>query len=565
MRKINLILVVALAALTILLAACSQSPASQAPAVPTTQSSTAEWVDSYTLMSPDSKDWEHYLFDEQGIVQVDYENEIGIQYNPVTIAQYALANYEQYLLTREDKYKTTFLTQVEYLRNNYDVIGEDMIGFPYYFPMPTYGLEPVWYSGMAQGQVVSVLARAYLLTHDETILPFSKKVNNFMLYPVSKGGTLTYTPEGNVWVEEYPSKEPSLVLNGFMFSILGLYDYTHLFPEVSEAYQKVAEMYCSCLESLKESLKYYDTGSWLKYCRSDDRLCGRNYMEVQVTQMKQLFAVTNDSYFDSIATKWESYLQGEAENCIVTNGWYNVPPKPENLAAWSNIADWDSTETCGRAYDVSALFDNDQSTYFAPAEYNLSDTNPHYICLELKNEVVADSLVLTLYNRELFPEELDILYRSNKNPEWLKLNAVKDWDDLHIIYRFDELSVSELKLVCRKAAGQKRLILSEIALHGRELEVTSYGVYYPNIIQIDSPLFEVRLKTKDINEDKIFVLYKYADEIEWLSTKIWEFQTINPLERNRTPTLGKYYQFKIIFKNETVNSGFTDFKVIPRK
>lgn len=173
--------------------------------------------------------------------------------------------------------------------------------------------------------------------------------------------------------------------------------------------------------------------------------------------------------------------------------------------------------------------------------------------------------MLTLYNRRLFPEELDILYRSNKNPEWLKLNAVKDWDDTHIIYRFDEIPISELKLICKKAAGQKRLILSDIALNGRELDLISCGIYYPDIIQTDSPYFEVRLKAKDMNEDKIFILYKYADEIEWLSTKMWEFQTINPLERNRAPTLGKYYQFKIIFKNESANSGFTDFKVIPRK
>ena len=562
MRKINLVLVVALVALVMLFAACNQSPAPQVPAVPTTQLSTVEWVDSYSLISSDPNAWEHYPFDEQGIVQVDYGNEIGIQYNAVTIAQYALANYKKYLLTQEDKYITNFLIQIEYLRNNFDVIGEDMAGFPYHFPMPHYGLEPVWYSGMAQGQVVSVLARAYLLTHDKTILPFIKEVNNFMLYPVSKGGTLTYTLEGNVWIEEYPSKEPSLVLNGFMFSILALYDYTHLFPEVSEVYQ----IYSSCLKSLKESLKYYDTGSWLKYCRLDDRLCGRNYMDVQVRQMKQLFAITNDSYFDSMATKWESYLQGEEENCIVTNGWYHVPPKSKNLAAWSNIADWDSTDTCA-GYGVEALFDDDQSTYFAPAKYDLSDTNPHYIRLKLESEVVADSLVLTLYNRELLPEVLDVLYRSNQNPEWLKLDtvAVRDSDDMHIIYRFDELPVSELELVCSRAAEQNRLILSEIALTGRELEVTGYGVYYPDIIQIDSPFFEVQLKAKDINEDKIFVLYKYADEIEGLSTKIWEFQTINPLERNRTPTLGKYYQFKIIFKNETASSGFTDFKVIPRK
>jgi len=137
MRKINLILVVALAALTILLAACSQSPGPEAPAVPHSPAYLPGSLGSYTLnpqCSLEPEDWEDlYLFDEQGIVQVDYKGEIGIQYNPVTIAQYALASYEQYLLTQEDKHKTTFLTQAEYLMNNFDVIGEDMVGFPYLF------------------------------------------------------------------------------------------------------------------------------------------------------------------------------------------------------------------------------------------------------------------------------------------------------------------------------------------------------------------------------------------------------------------------------------------------
>lgn len=352
-----------------------------------------------------------------------------------------------------------------------------------------------------------------------------------------------------------------MVLNGFMWSILGLYDYTRLFPEDGKVYQ----MYRDCLQSLKDSLRYYDTGSWLKYDRLYGRLVSQPYITDQFLQMKTLFAITKDKYFDSVAAKWESYLQGEEQNVVLTNGWYHIS-KHKNLAPLSNIADWDSTQTI-RGYGVEALFDNKQSTYFAPGpnKEDISDTNPHYIYLKLKREVVADSLVLTLGNKSLFPEVLDILYRSSQNPEWLKLDTVvtKDSDDMHITYKFDEVPILELKLVCRKAAGQNRLVFSELALTGRELE--SYGIYYSGTILIDSPYLEVRLKVEDINEDKLFVLYKYADEIEGLSTKMWEFQAINPLEGNRTATLGKYYQFKIIFERETTNSGFSGFEVFPRE
>lgn len=106
---------VALATLTILSAACIQSPGPEAPAVPDSPAYLPGSLGSYTLnpqCSLEPEDWEHHPFDEQGIVQVEHGEEKSIQYNPVTIAQYALANYEQYLLTQEDRYKTTFLTQL---------------------------------------------------------------------------------------------------------------------------------------------------------------------------------------------------------------------------------------------------------------------------------------------------------------------------------------------------------------------------------------------------------------------------------------------------------------------
>lgn len=549
-----------LISLAILFPACSQSQIGQTP-----QPVSMEPVDSYSLVIVIHPEfWSHYPRDEQGVVLVHYKNELGIQYNPVTIAQYALANYQQYLLTGESKYKDEFLTQVEYLRNNFDITGDDMIGFPYYFPMPDYGLEPPWYSGMAQGQVISVLARAYIITQDETLLPPIKQARNFMLCTTCEGGTLTYTPEGNVWIEEYPSEKPSLVLNGFMFCILGLYDYTQLFPDDTETYQ----IYRDCLESLKKSLRYYDTGSWLKYSRMNDNLAGRHYMRVQVRQMRQLFALTGDEYFDTTAVKWESYLQDEEANCIETEGWYHVPPEPKNLAALDNIEGWDTTEVVSGKYSLSALLDNDQHTYFAPLKKDISEENPHYIHLKLRDEVMADSVVLTLYNKELFPETLDILYRSNKDTEWHRLDvqAIAGSDGWSITYRFDEVSVSELKLVCEKAAGQNRLVFAELALNrSGEFEATGCGLYYPDAVEITSPYFEVRLTVRDISEGHIFVMYKYADEIEQLEEKAWDFQTINPLEANRIAKLGKYYQFKVIFKNETLNSGFTGFTVIPRQ
>lgn len=43
------------------------------------------------------------------------------------------------------------------------------------------------------------------------------------IYP-DTGGVRTYFPGGFVWYEEYPTTPSLFVLNGFIYSLLGLYD-----------------------------------------------------------------------------------------------------------------------------------------------------------------------------------------------------------------------------------------------------------------------------------------------------------------------------------------------------
>ena len=146
-----------------------------------------------------------FKLDEKGVIMVLYD-QYGLQYNPVTIAQYALCLFDTYLETRDSTYKNKFLKQVAYLinPNNYKAISEDFIAHPYYIPMKSYGLDPPWYSAMASGQVTSVLIRAYYLNGDVELLNLAKKMIHFMIEPVENGGLTAKTPEGYIWFEEAP-------------------------------------------------------------------------------------------------------------------------------------------------------------------------------------------------------------------------------------------------------------------------------------------------------------------------------------------------------------------------
>lgn len=45
------------------------------------------------------------IFDSEGIVMVDYGGDLGKRYNPVTVSQYGLTNYNYYINTGKKQYK----------------------------------------------------------------------------------------------------------------------------------------------------------------------------------------------------------------------------------------------------------------------------------------------------------------------------------------------------------------------------------------------------------------------------------------------------------------------------
>ena len=100
-------------------------------------------------------------FDESGIAIVKYED--GYHYNPVTVAQQALGYYNHYQRTGDDKSLSAFFNDSEWFIDNQEENGS----FPYDFQFelkPGLVLPSGFVSGMAQGQILSTLVRAYNLT-----------------------------------------------------------------------------------------------------------------------------------------------------------------------------------------------------------------------------------------------------------------------------------------------------------------------------------------------------------------------------------------------------------------
>ncbi|KAG8440806.1 hypothetical protein GDO86_006517 [Hymenochirus boettgeri] len=175
-------------------------------------------------------------------------------------------------------------------------------------------LEPGWYSAMAQGQAISTLVRAYLLTKKPLYLDSAIKATSPFKLPSEKHGVKAVFMNKYDWYEEYPTTPSSFVLNGFIYALLGLYD---LKETAGEKIGKEAKLlYERGMESLRAMLPLYDTGSGSIYdlrhfmLGTAPNLARWDYHTTHINQLQLLASVDGSPVFRDVARRWKSYLKG---------------------------------------------------------------------------------------------------------------------------------------------------------------------------------------------------------------------------------------------------------------
>ncbi len=103
--------------------------------------------------------------DSPGIPLLDYHGQIGLQYNPIAIAQWGLGNYNLYCADRDSARREKFLAASDWLCTNLEQNRFGISVWNHHFNWEYRNpLKSPWYSGLAQGQGISLLLRAHLDT-----------------------------------------------------------------------------------------------------------------------------------------------------------------------------------------------------------------------------------------------------------------------------------------------------------------------------------------------------------------------------------------------------------------
>jgi heparosan-N-sulfate-glucuronate 5-epimerase len=262
-------------------------------------------------MAFDSKAAYSGPFDGQGIPMLDYRGRIGLQYNPIAIAQWGLGNYDLFHRNGSVHQREKFLKAADWLCSN---LQPNTFGVPvwtHHFDWDYRDtLKAPWYSGLAQGQGISLLVRTHRETGNAAYLQAAERAFASLLLPVDRGGVQFADDEGDIWLEEYIVSPPTHILNGFIWAIWGAYDYY-----LATSDPRAHELFYRCAQTLVRNLDRYDLGYWSLYELSGTRLkmvASAFYHRLHIVQLRLMSRLTGVSLFARAAERWEAYTHSRS-------------------------------------------------------------------------------------------------------------------------------------------------------------------------------------------------------------------------------------------------------------
>lgn len=207
-----------------------------------------------------------------------------------TIFQYGLGCYDLMLQTNEDKYVNQFKKCVDWAFENQDEKGG--------WNISAFAGSKSPYGAMAQGEGASLLIRAYIYYKETKFFGAAKKAIDLMLMPLDDGGTCKYS-NGELFLMEF--MDLPCVLNGWIFSQFGLYDFVTVSKE-----RHYKELFDLSLDTMKKHIADYDNGYWSKY---DEKkmIASPFYHKLHIAQLSALMLIDNDCVWTTYYEKFFKY------------------------------------------------------------------------------------------------------------------------------------------------------------------------------------------------------------------------------------------------------------------
>lgn len=258
-----------------------------------------------------------HSFDKDGIplntTYIDVK-EKKLHYYPISIGQYGLSIFNSYLNSHSKDKKKHFLRITDWFYENR--IEDDKLGCYWLtdVPKPEYNVSKAWKSAFSQSRALSIMMRAWQITNDEKYLYACEKALIPLLTSVENGGVAVNNNEKDTIYEEYVAEKPTRVIDGHIFSLLGVYDFIRATKHLnSESYKQAINIFDKGIEGLLTLLPKYDMGYWIRFNICDlpsypkNDPCTIGYLRLVIKQLDILYGITGNNEFKKYSIRFTKY------------------------------------------------------------------------------------------------------------------------------------------------------------------------------------------------------------------------------------------------------------------
>jgi heparosan-N-sulfate-glucuronate 5-epimerase len=178
----------------------------------------------------------------------------------IAAIQWGLACYERFVSGEGEVWLAGARDRADELVRIQHRGGSQDGGFVHTHPFKhTFMLQPPWISAISQGEGASLLVRIFNETGEERYAEAARRA----LLPLgvdAQDGGVRATLGGRPFPEEYPTRPPSFVLNGAIFTMWGMHDVGVALDDAP-----AREAFEQAVDTLAENLHRWDVGYWSRY------------------------------------------------------------------------------------------------------------------------------------------------------------------------------------------------------------------------------------------------------------------------------------------------------------
>lgn len=220
--------------------------------------------------------------------------------HPVAQAQDGLRALESFRISNDPAYMNQARLDAQRLLDR-KVLRDSGMFFPYPFDFALHGntantIRAPWYSGMAQGQALSLFSRLADITKEPSWrLAADATFASLLLPPDAQNTSLPFVSwvdsDKHLWIDEYaqqPLTKADRTFNGHIFAVFGVWDYFRISQDA-----RAAKIFAGALENVRYHVdRGWRLRSWIShYCLTHGTLSAK-YHQIHVGQLLTLHAIT---------------------------------------------------------------------------------------------------------------------------------------------------------------------------------------------------------------------------------------------------------------------------------